>query len=155
MRKIVLLTCLSLLGALGYPPAGTARQPRDIYVIAHRHVSVSSLSHDELRPIFESRKTSWPDGSSLRAFNLPPSTRARQVMDEVVLSLTPDLMPRYWIDRRIRGEAGRPPTTVPSEALMLQVIKSLPGAIGYAEAPATDGSVKIVARISADRVLKP
>jgi hypothetical protein len=155
MRFLTLLaSALSLLALSAVPLAPVAAESHSIWVIAHNSVPVTKLSHEELRPIFQTRKTSWPDGSSVRPFNLLPTAHARQVFDDVVLGLTPELMPRYWIDRRVRGEA-YPPKTVPSEAIMLKVIKSLPGAVGYVEAPSIDPAVKVLARVVGGQVVAP
>lgn len=155
MRKLGLLFVLSLLAVFAdVRPSAALPAPKLVYIIAHRSVGVSSLSREELRPIFQTRKLSWPDGSPVRPFNLPPNTFARRTVDEVLLGLEPERMPRYWIDRRTRGEAG-PPTTVPSQDLMLQVVRSLRGAVGYVEAPVTDPGVKVIARISAGQVVSP
>jgi hypothetical protein len=61
-----------------------AQGDRVIWVIAHKSVTVTNLSHDKLRLIFQTRRTVWPDGSTVRPFNLLPSVRARQVFDQVV-----------------------------------------------------------------------
>lgn len=145
------LACL-MLGAT--PITRAAQDSPALWVIAHKGVSVASLSRDELRVIFQTRRTVWPDGSVVRPFNLMPNEPARQVFDRVVLGLTPDLMPRYWIDRRIRGES-HPPKTVPTDATMLKVIKSLAGSVGYLVAPNVDPSVKVIAKIVGDRVVAP
>jgi hypothetical protein len=113
MRQPALLHTLFVLAlgcfALGATPTTRAAQEHStLWVIAHKGVSVTKLSRDELRLIFQTRRSVWPDGSVVRPFNLMPSEPARQVFDRVVLGLTPDLMPRYWIDRRIRGESHPP-----------------------------------------------
>jgi ABC-type phosphate transport system substrate-binding protein len=156
MRKIAFFYALSIVAAFmePRPSAALPPAPKVVSIIAHRSVAISSITRDELRPIFQTRKTTWPDGSSVRPFNLPPSSSARKAFDEVVLGLRTDDMQRYWIDRRIRGGAS-PPTTVPNETLMLQVVKTLPGAVGYVESVALDPGVKVIARISANQLVKP
>lgn len=156
MRKIAIVYALSTVAAFMEPRSSAASTPapKVVSIIAHRSASIISITREELRPIFQTRKATWSDGSSVRPFNLPPTSAARQAFDDVVLGLTPDQMPRYWIDRRIRGGAS-PPTTVPNEKLMLQVVKTLPGAIGYVESVPLDPGVKVIARISANQVVKP
>jgi hypothetical protein len=155
MRKIAILYVLSVLAAFAdVRKSAAVAPPKVVSFIVHRSSSISAITREELRPIFQTRKQTWPDGSAVRPFNLPPSTSARQVVDEVILDLSPSLMPRFWIDRRIRGEAG-PPTTVPNETLMLQVVRTLPGAIGYVDTPVTDRGVRVIARISAGQLEKP
>lgn len=150
----LLASTVSLVAISAVPVARVVAENHPIWVIAHKSVPVTKLSQEELRPIFQSRKTTWPDGSSVRPFNLLPNVYARQSFDAAVLALSPELMPRYWIDRRVRGEA-YPPKTVPSEAIMLKVIRSLPGAVGYVEAATIDPAVKVVARIVGGQVVEP
>jgi hypothetical protein len=47
----------------------------------------------------------------------------------VVLGLEPDDVARFWIDQRIRGQAGAP-RAIPV-AMLIRVVPQLPGAIGY------------------------
>jgi len=141
--------------ALGTPPiTHAAQQNKLIWVIANRSVAATALSREELRPIFQARKTTWPDGSSVRPFNLAPTAYARQAFDNAVLGLSPELMLRYWIDRRVRGDA-HPPKSVSSDEIMLKVVKSSIGAIGYVEAASVDSSVKVLARLVGGQVMPP
>lgn len=161
-RKTLSALAIACLAVSASPIARAAQNGPIILVIAHRAVTVTALSHDELRLIFQTRRAVWPDGSTVRPFNLVPSERARQVFDRVVLGLTPELMPRYWIDRRIRGES-HPPKTVPNDATLLKVIRNLVGSVGYVEAPTqdvakrffSDTSLKVIAKIVGEQVVSP
>jgi ABC-type phosphate transport system substrate-binding protein len=129
--------------------------PRDVLlVIANKTVSVTKISREELRPIFQTKKDSWPDGSPARSFNLPESNAVRQEFDAAVLGLDPDRVARYWIDRKIRG-GERPPQTAPSSALMVKLVSKTSGAVGYIEAAALDTSVKVVAKVVNGQVVAP
>jgi hypothetical protein len=155
MRKLASITLLLTLVAVGVGLAvGRTRADSVLSVIAHKGVAMRVASRDELRPIFETRKTTWPDGSPVRPFNREPSARARRTFDSTVLGLTPEAMPLFWIDRRVRGDS-RPPKNVPSDVTMLRVVRTLPGAVGYVEGPVTDPSVKVIARIVGGRVVTP
>ena len=140
-----LFACLTLLASPLRSHADD--QSESILVIAHKDVASKSLSRDELRPIFQTKKNAWPDGSALRAFNLPDSDSARRGFDAAVLGLDPDRVARYWIDRKIRG-GDRPPTNAPSDAVMVKVVGKTPGAIGYVDSKTTlDANVKVIAKI--------
>jgi hypothetical protein len=117
-------------------------------------VSVTRISRDELRPIFQTKKDTWPDGSAVRPFNMPDSSTVRQGFDTAVLGLDPDRVARYWIDRKIRG-GERPPQTTVSSALMIKLVSRTAGAVGYVEEAAPDASVKVVARIVNGQVVAP
>jgi ABC-type phosphate transport system substrate-binding protein len=125
-----------------------------IVVIANKAVSTTRLSRDELRPLFQTKKDTWPDGSPAKPFNLPDKSTLRQGFDAAILGLDPDRIARYWIDRKIRG-GERPPQTAPSSAVMVKVIGKTPGALGYVEASAVDASVKVVAKIVDGQVVAP
>jgi hypothetical protein len=60
--------------------------------------------------------------------------------------MNPDEVARYWIDRRVRG-GHRPPRQVPGAALMVRIVASLEGAIGYAKESDVNSSVKILAKV--------
>jgi ABC-type phosphate transport system substrate-binding protein len=125
-----------------------------IVVIANKSVGPAKISRDDLRPIFQTKKDTWPDGSSAKPFNLPDSNKVRQGFDAAVLGLDPDRVARYWIDRKIRG-GERPPQTAPSSAVMVKVISKTPGGVGYVEAAAVDASVKVIAKIVDGQVVTP
>lgn len=142
---------------LASPLQGSAGDgtPDTILVIANKAVKTNSVSRDELRPIFQTKTTTWSDGSPARPFNLPDSDLTRHGFDAAVLGLDPDRVARYWIDRKIRG-GERPPKTAPSAAIMVKVIGKSPGAVGYVDsAVALDASVKVVAKIVGGEVVKP
>jgi ABC-type phosphate transport system substrate-binding protein len=125
-----------------------------LVIIANKSVSATRISRDELRPIFQTKKDTWPDGSSARPFNLPEGTAARRSFDAAVLGLDPDRVARYWIDRKIRG-GERPPQTSTSSALMLKIVSKTSGALGYVEAADVDASVKVIARVVDGQVVAP
>jgi hypothetical protein len=155
MRKLV-LTCVVvgavLLSATHASLAGVQSAP--ILVIANKSVEVAKVSLNDIRPIFQTKKNTWPDGSTARPFNLPENTGLRTSFDAAVLGLDPDRVARYWIDRKIRG-GERPPPTAPTVAVMLKVIGKTPGAVGYVDAVSADSTVKVVARIVNGEVVAP
>ena len=137
------------------PLPGLAGDQREvIFVIAHKSVSIGKITRDELRPIFQTKKDTWPDGSPAKPFNLPEKNTLRQGFDAAVLGLDPDRVARYWIDRKIRG-GERPPQTAPSSAVMVKVIGKTAGAVGYVEGSAVDASVKVVAKVQDGQVVAP
>jgi ABC-type phosphate transport system substrate-binding protein len=155
MRTYGPLYAVAVLAILASPlPSRAVPSNTAIVVIANKAVPVHALSRDDLRPIFQRRKKNWPDGSSVRPFNLPPSNSVRQKFDSAILGLDPEQMPLYWIDRRIRG-GDRPPDNIPSAATMLKVVSLMPGAVGFIEAAAADDTVKVIARIVDAQVVPP
>lgn len=135
-------------------PSFAGDSPEMIVVIANKSVGAAKVTRDDLRPIFQTKKDTWPDGSAAKPFNLPDSNRSRHGFDAAVLGLDPDRVARYWIDRKIRG-GERPPQTAPSSAVMVKVVAKTAGAVGYVEASAVDASVKVIAKIVDGQVVAP
>jgi ABC-type phosphate transport system substrate-binding protein len=155
MRKYSLMCAVIGAVLLFSPLPGRAGGTSEtLLVIAHKAVGLAKISRDELRPIFQTKTATWPDGTAVRPFNLPDSNDSRQGFDAAVLGLDPDRVARYWIDRKIRG-GERPPVIVPTMAVMLRIVSKTPGAIGYIEAGAVDKTVKIVAKVVDGQVVAP
>ncbi|HKU41413.1 MAG TPA: hypothetical protein VJR89_24820 [Polyangiales bacterium] len=125
-----------------------------IAIIANKDVALKTVTREELRPIFQTKKNTWPDGKTVVPFNLPPAHASRQGFDAAVLGLDPDRVAKYWIDRKIRGDE-KPPQTAPSPAVMVKIVAKTAGAVGYVEASLADASVKVIGRISDGQVVKP
>jgi ABC-type phosphate transport system substrate-binding protein len=149
-RRIILLAFSSLLLWQGASSAGEDV----IAVIANKDVPEQKLGRDELRPIFQVTKTQWSNGSSVVPLNLPDDNSLRKGFDSAVLGLDPDRVARYWIDRKIRGDA-RPPKRLSSPSAVLKAVAKTRGAIGYVPVGDVDASVKVVARVKGGSVIAP
>lgn len=131
MRR-TLITWLVLLAtsfAAASPAAVAERRRRHripIVVVVPRTSPIENLPMAELRRLFT---LSYP--SPLRPLNLPPRTRERVAFDALVLGRAPEEVVRFWIDRRIRGQAG-PPRVVPTGHLLVRIVARVPDTIGYA-----------------------
>jgi ABC-type phosphate transport system substrate-binding protein len=151
--KACALFVVALLALPLAPPSARAEND-EIVVVVNKANPASVLSRDELRPIFQTVKTEWSDGTKAVPINLPDDDPVRQRFDEAVLGLDPDRVSRYWIDRKVRG-GERPPQRVSSESAVLRVVASSRGGVGYVRESAADKSVKIVARLQGGRVVEP
>ena len=125
----------------------------EIAIIAHKSAKVSAIANSDLRPIFQTTKTSWLDGRVL-PLNLPPEDSTRKEFDAAVLGLDPDRVARYWIDRKIRG-GNPPPKALPSATLILKVVASKPEAIGYVPSGSVTNEVKVIGRIRGGEIVAP
>jgi hypothetical protein len=113
------------------------------------------LNASELRPIFQTSKRKWANGALVEPVNLPEKSLQRQLFDKAVLGFDPETALRYWIDRKVRGEA-RPPKKMTTPAAVLAHVAATPGGIGYIPAEGAVGpGVKVVARVSGEQVRSP
>jgi ABC-type phosphate transport system substrate-binding protein len=154
-------TLLTTLLAAGLLPALVALWPQRsqagddaIAVIVNKANPAVSLGATELRPIFQTSKTSWSSGGDAVPINLPEDNALRIAFDQTVLGLDAERVARYWKDRKIRGGA-RPPMRVTSSAAMLKAVAAKDGAVGYVKSSEVNATVKVVARISDGKLIGP
>lgn len=149
-----LVAALVLLTTLGVWAQSSEAEGESIVVIVNKANPASSLGANELRPIFQTTKMSWSTGGEAAPFNLPSDSSLRQDFDRAVLGLDPDRVARYWQDRKIRGGA-RGPRVLPSPNAVLAAVAATTGAIGYLNASAANGTVKVVAKIVGGKLSAP
>lgn len=92
----------------------------------------TEFTQNQLRTIFFSRRTRWPDGSRIRAFVLPDNHPAHIRFSKEILGVYPYQLRTAW-DRMLYSGTGVPPATVENLDEMRKKIAQIPGAIGYLE----------------------
>ena len=102
--------------------AAAVRRP--LILVVASDSPVANLSIEELRRIFGG------DSLAYRPLNLAPGAEERVALDRILFGRGPDEMARYWIDRKIRGQAG-PPRVIPTGRLVARIVARVPQAIGY------------------------
>lgn len=153
MRKLT-LAVVAAIAALSWQGSSSAEAGDDIVVVVNKANPVSSMTQEDLRPLFQTTKSQWGDGVKADPFNLLDEDPARQSFDLAVLGLDPDRVARYWIDRKIRG-GERPPRKVPSASAAARTVSNERGGVAYVHRSDLTPSVKVVAKISNGKVVSP
>lgn len=153
-RFTFIATVLAIAAAQPFGSVSSAGSD-DLVVIVNPQNPLTSIDVGDLRPIFQTTKTSWGNsaGDAL-PLNLPDDNPLRQEFDKAVLGLDPDRVARYWQDRKIRGGA-RPPLKVSTPGAVVKGVAAKSGAIGYVNASDANASVKIVARVVGGKLRGP
>lgn len=125
-----------------------------LLVIVNASNPSGRLGATDLRPIFQTNKKTWENGARVDPVNLPEKSPARRDFDRAVLGFDPDQSLRYWIDRRVRGDA-RPPKKLPTPSAVAAFVASTPGSIGYVPEGQLERGVKVVARVVDGQVKSP
>jgi len=131
-----------------------AQESPTLAVIVNPGVSATTLSADELASIFTRATRTWKDGGPVRALNLPAGTPERAEFDRVVLNMSPERSAQYWIDKQVRGDEPAP-KAIGKADIVVRLISTLAGSIGYVPASKVDANVRVVARIRAGKVVAP
>jgi ABC-type phosphate transport system substrate-binding protein len=142
MLSQVLLVVTVLLSA------AETTQPRidaTFQIVVHRSNGLTAIRRDELSALFMRRRKSWRDGSEIRPVEPPSRSRVREQFSRAVHGKSVAYVTRYW-HRVIFAGRGVPPEELPSDAAVLEYVKTHRGAIGYIarETPVGDG-VKAIA----------
>lgn len=123
---IRLLLSLAILMGLAH---GAAADHKKLVVVVVKGSSLTSISRSDLKHCFLGDRISG-GGKTLVPFNSEAKTSERMGFDRGTLGMSPDEVGRFWVDRRVRGQAGAP-RSLPSVLHMVKVVAKFPAAIGY------------------------
>jgi hypothetical protein len=108
---------------------GAGEAKTRLAIVVAKNSPVSDISFYELKRLYLGERINAA-GKRLLPLNLTPNFRERAAFDKQVLSMSPEAIARYWIDRKIRGDSGPPKAIEPLDILQ-RVVARLDGAIGY------------------------
>lgn len=111
-------------------------------IVSAKEGGVSELSLYQLKRLFMGDAIVGPAGE-LIPLNRDTKGAERTGFDLTVLGMSQDVVARYWIDRRIRGQSGAPKAVEPA-AVIQKVVARLPRAIGYVRLREVSPDVQIV-----------
>jgi hypothetical protein len=123
------LSCLVATSGVA-TPVGAGEAKTRLAIVVAKDSPVSDISFYELKRLYLGERINAA-GKRLLPLNLTPASRERGAFDKTVLSMSPEAIARYWVDRKIRGDSG-PPKTIEPLDLLQRVVARLDGAIGYA-----------------------
>jgi ABC-type phosphate transport system substrate-binding protein len=149
VRGLALLGVVVLLSASRSEADGI-----ELLVIVNSSNAESRLSQSELRALFLTKKRTWSNGETADPVNLPEKSPQRNEFDQRVLGFNAESAARYWVDRKVRGDA-RPPRKLPTPAAVQAYVAASPGGIGYVPPTTLAAGVKTVARIVGGEVVAP
>jgi hypothetical protein len=151
---VVLPLMAAVCGLVSFGPSAVSQPAVRLAVITSIGLGETQLGIDDLRAIFLRKRLVWSNGKHIVPLNQPTGSSVRLAFDSSVLGFSPEQVSRFWIDARIRSGT-EAPRTVAGDAMIVNVVKLLPGCIGYVPVEQASAAVRVVARIDAGRVLPP
>jgi ABC-type phosphate transport system substrate-binding protein len=112
-------------------------------VIVSARNPVATLRADQVAAIFLGQSVRFPDGAEAVPYDLRLGAPIRDEFYARVTSKTPALLKAHWSKMVFTGR-GQPPAELPDSAAVRRKVADDPGAIGYIERGALDGSVHAV-----------
>ena len=129
-REILKWSVGALAGlAVQLPGRASADLQGSLAVVVAKNSPLVQLSLFELKKLYLGAHLTDPSGEKIVPFNHVPRSVERVAFDGRVLGMTPDEVTRYWIDRKIRGEAGAPKAV--SADLLQRVVSRLAHSVAY------------------------
>ena len=115
----------------------------DFRVIVNSSAPATSLSRKAASDLFLKKTTKWDGGASVVPVDQLDSSGVRQAFSKSVHGKTAAAVKSYW-NQQIFSGRDVPPVEKRSDAEVVSLVRSTPGAIGYVyETAATDG-VRVV-----------
>ncbi len=131
---------LALLAALS---AASMLAHAEVVVVMSAKSDVSSLSQAQVSQIFLAKSSSLPGGGAATPIDQDEGAAVRNEFYSKVTGKDAAQMKAYWSQLMFTGKAQRP-KKVSSDDAVKKTVAASPGAIGYINAGAVDGSVKVV-----------
>ena len=103
-----------------------------IVLVVNNSVKIEQISIDSLRAIYSLRQLSWPDGAEVTTFVLDIDGDIHRQFCRDLLKVYPHQLKKGWDRMEYTGRA-RGPQVVQSEEMLLDLVKQIPGAIGYVQ----------------------
>ena len=114
----------------------------DVVVIANKSVPDRSLSINDVKSIFLSKKIKWSNGSSIDFVTLKDDGTTKTFL-ETYVNKTPSQYNRYYRTLVFTGK-GDMPRNFESENDLVRYVANTPGAIGYVSSDTNTGSAKVI-----------
>jgi ABC-type phosphate transport system substrate-binding protein len=123
----------SIGGFLALLAFATTSVAAEVAVIANKSVPVKTIDSQTLMDLYTGDIRSWGDGQPVVLIDLKLKTEIKDVFYGY-LGTSSSRMRSIWMRNMLAGEA-KPPQSIGSEAELLQMVASTPGAIGYVSVP--------------------
>jgi hypothetical protein len=111
-------------------------------IVSAKQGGVSELTMYQLKRLFLGDAIAGPAGE-LIPLNRDTKGIERTGFDLSVLGMSQEVVARYWIDRRIRGQSGAPKAVEPA-GIIQKVVSRLPRAVAYVRLRDVSPDVQIV-----------
>ncbi len=129
---------------LALPPLAAA--DTDIAIIVHRKNPLSSLTESDVMRLYLGKTRAFPNQTPARPVSLSNGVSPRREFDARILNRNPNQIRAYWAQQIFTGR-GTPPREFGSATDVREFVANHPDAVGFMDAAAVDGSVKVVLRL--------
>jgi ABC-type phosphate transport system substrate-binding protein len=134
------LRLLLVLGLLGPPGAVAA----DVAVVINPANPERDLSETELARIFRLERQHWKAGGRVYLVLRESGAPQKDLVLRHLYRMNDLELKQFWLGKLYRGEIASVPRVVSSDAMVKRIVAQAPNAIGFIDAGALDGTVKVL-----------
>lgn len=118
----------------------------EVAIVANPGTKVSALTVDEVKDYWLGKNPAWPDGTKAVVMDQDESSKVRDDFYNAVFFKSPSQVKAFWARIVFTGK-GTAPQTLRDNAAIKKWVAETPGALGYVDATAVDGSVKVMIKV--------
>ena len=118
----------------------------EVAIVVNKSVAISEIATDQAADIFLGNIDSLPNGTKMVPIDQEDAEKVRAEFYTKVVKKDAAQLNAYW-SRLIFTGKGEPPKKVADNAEVLALVASNPNIIGYVDASAVNGSVKVLLRV--------
>lgn len=116
----------------------------EVAIVVNKDNPINELSLKDLTAIFELRQQFWKEGGKISVIIQESGRAERAVMLSQVYKRTDEELKKFWLGRMFKADISALPTTLSSNESVKRFVQKAPGAIGFMDADAVDGTVKVL-----------
>jgi len=124
----------ALLGSGAWVPVFAA----DLAIIVNEGNDVQTLSDSQLKNYYLKNDRYWHSDTSVTPVHRNEGSAAYELFLSRVVGQSPTEALSYWISRK-QTDGASPPLQVPADRLVIHLVSSVKGAIGYVESTSLAG----------------
>lgn len=132
-RRIPALLLVACCGFLASSEASDAQMFRAYRVVVHPDNPLPAVPTSEISDLFLGKKEAWPDGVRVRVVERPIRSEVRAAFTHDMHDRSVESVHQLW-QRRILSGRVRAPDLADSDADVVRIVSSDPGAVGYVAA---------------------
>lgn len=145
-------TLALLIFGLPVGASSSEQSEMDIIIIGNKKLPVDTLTANDIKDIFQRKKTLWDDGKKI-TIALLEGGRTHQEFIRQYIRKTPAQYHRYWRKQVFAGR-GVPPISFRSEESLMSHVALTQGAIGYISSRFKPKGVKVIKIVTKEQAME-
>jgi hypothetical protein len=142
-ERIRVVVAMVLLGVFIAAVAAAQTTETEYKVVTHPSNSISAISKKDLSWLFLKRRTNWSSGELAKPIDQNPTSEVRISFTTEVMGRSVRQVESHWNAQVFSGKSS-PPKIAKFDQEVLELVKTIPGAVGYVSADADLDGVKVL-----------